>query len=137
MASRCPANWEGLWTTDLDTSPPWQTRRTHHHHDKQDGHITTKTNKPVQPILNIYATSITVALSLWSCNVTATRAGNDGDTIVSWRWMSSGLNHRPDGGSKYLWNVSKLLSDYTALQPRWQPFSYSPPGEPEILLSVS
>jgi hypothetical protein len=29
-----------------------------------------------------------------------------------------------DGGSKDLWNVGKLLLDYTALQPRWQPSSY-------------
>jgi hypothetical protein len=42
--------------------------------------------------------------------------------------------HRPDdGGSKYLWNVGKLLPDYTALQPRRHPSSYSPPREPEIL----
>jgi hypothetical protein len=34
---------------------------------------------------------------------------------------------RPDdGGSKHLWNVGKLLPDYTALQPRRQPSSYSP-----------
>jgi hypothetical protein len=31
-------------------------------------------------------------------------------------------DHRPDdGGSKDLWNVGKLLPDYTALQPRTQP----------------
>jgi hypothetical protein len=31
----------------------------------------------------------------------------------------AGLTHRPDdGGSKDLWNVGKLLPDYTALQPR-------------------
>jgi hypothetical protein len=35
------------------------------------------------------------------------------------------LTHRPDdGGSKDLWNVGKLLPDYTALQPRRQPSSY-------------
>jgi hypothetical protein len=35
---------------------------------------------------------------------------------------------RPDdGGSKDLSNVGKLLPDYTALQPRRQPSSYSPP----------
>jgi hypothetical protein len=46
------------------------------------------------------------------------------------------LTHRPDdGGSKVLWNVGKLLPDYTALQPRRQPSSYSPPSEPQILLS--
>jgi hypothetical protein len=32
------------------------------------------------------------------------------------------LCHRPDdGGGKDLWNVGKLLPDYTALQPRRQP----------------
>jgi hypothetical protein len=36
--------------------------------------------------------------------------------------------------SKYLWNVGKLLPEYTALQPRRQPSSYSPPWEPETLL---
>jgi hypothetical protein len=35
---------------------------------------------------------------------------------------------------KDLWNVGKLLPDYTALQPRTQPSSYSPPWEPQILL---
>jgi hypothetical protein len=38
-----------------------------------------------------------------------------------------------DGGSKDLWNVGKLLPDYTVLQPRRQPSSYSPPWEPQIL----
>jgi hypothetical protein len=42
-----------------------------------------------------------------------------------------------DGGSKDLQNVGKLLPDYTALQPRRQPSSYSPPWEPQILISVS
>jgi hypothetical protein len=37
-----------------------------------------------------------------------------------------------DGGGKHLWNVSKLLPDYTAQYPRRQAFSYSPPWEPEI-----
>jgi hypothetical protein len=42
---------------------------------------------------------------------------------------------RPDdGGRKDLWNVGKLLPDYTVLQPRRQPSSYSPPWEPQILL---
>jgi hypothetical protein len=41
-------------------------------------------------------------------------------------WSSHGSeyedDHRPDdGGSKDLWNVGKLLPDYTALQPRRQP----------------
>jgi hypothetical protein len=43
--------------------------------------------------------------------------------------------HRPDdGGSKDLRNVGKLLPDYTVLQPRRQPSSYSPPWESQILL---
>jgi hypothetical protein len=41
--------------------------------------------------------------------------------------------HRPDnGGRKYLWNVGKLLPDYTAQQSRTQPSSYSPPWEPHF-----
>jgi hypothetical protein len=43
-------------------------------------------------------------------------------------------HHHGDGGSKYLWNVGKLLPDYTVLQPRRQPSSYSPLWEPQILL---
>jgi hypothetical protein len=39
-----------------------------------------------------------------------------------------------DGGSKDLWNVGKLLPDYTALQLRRQPSSHSPPWQPQILL---
>jgi hypothetical protein len=36
------------------------------------------------------------------------------------------LGDRPDdGGSKDLWNVGKLLPDYTVLQPRRQPSSSS------------
>jgi hypothetical protein len=45
------------------------------------------------------------------------------------------LPHRTDDeSSKNLSNVGKLLPDYTALQPRRQPSSYSPPWEPQILL---
>jgi hypothetical protein len=41
---------------------------------------------------------------------------------------------RPDdGGSKDFWNVGKSLPDYTVLQPRRQPSSYSPPWKPQIL----
>jgi hypothetical protein len=43
-----------------------------------------------------------------------------------------GDKYPDDGGSKALWNVGKLLPDYTALQPRRQPSSYSPPWEPQI-----
>jgi hypothetical protein len=38
-----------------------------------------------------------------------------------------------DGGSKYLWNVGKLLPDYAVLQPRREPSSYMLPWEPQIL----
>jgi hypothetical protein len=44
---------------------------------------------------------------------------------------------RPDdGGRKDLWNVGKLLLDYTALQPTRQPSSYSPPWEPQIVVNL-
>jgi hypothetical protein len=47
------------------------------------------------------------------------------------------LTQRPgDGGSMDHWNAGKLLPDYTVLQPRSQPSSYSPPWEPQILLWV-
>jgi hypothetical protein len=43
------------------------------------------------------------------------------------------LTHRPDyGGSKHLWNVDKLLRDYTAQNRRRHSPSYSSPWEPEI-----
>jgi hypothetical protein len=42
-----------------------------------------------------------------------------------------------DGGSKDLGNVGKLLPDYTTLQRRRQPSSYSPPWEPQILRRLS
>jgi hypothetical protein len=46
-----------------------------------------------------------------------------------------GTCDRPDdGGSKHLWNVGKLLPDYTVLQPRRQLSSYLPLWEPEILI---
>jgi hypothetical protein len=52
-----------------------------------------------------------------------------------WRWLSSAMSHHPDdGGSKDLWNVGNRLPDYTMLQPRRHPSSYSPPWEPQILL---
>jgi hypothetical protein len=51
------------------------------------------------------------------------------------RFRGTCLHHRGDGwgGSRYLSNVSKLLPDYTALQPTRQQSSYSPPWEPQIL----
>jgi hypothetical protein len=53
-------------------------------------------------------------------------------------WSGRSLPTRPDdGGSKVLWNVGKLLPDYTVLQSRRQPFSYSPPWEPQILLYIT
>jgi hypothetical protein len=42
--------------------------------------------------------------------------------------------HPNDWGSNKLWNVGKLLPDYTALQLRREPSSNSPPWEPQILL---
>jgi hypothetical protein len=49
---------------------------------------------------------------------------------------SARLTHRPDdGGSNDLWNVGITLPDYTVLQPRRQPSSYSPPWKPQILLN--
>jgi hypothetical protein len=48
------------------------------------------------------------------------------------------ITHRPDGGgSKDLWNVGKLLPDYTVLQPRRQPSSYSPRENLKSYLVVS
>jgi hypothetical protein len=44
------------------------------------------------------------------------------------------MSRPDDGGSKDLWNVGKLLPDYTVLQPRRQQSEYSPPWEPQILL---
>jgi hypothetical protein len=45
--------------------------------------------------------------------------------------------HRPnDGGSKHLWNVGKLLLDYTEQEPRRLSSSYSPPWEPEIWVLI-
>jgi hypothetical protein len=42
-------------------------------------------------------------------------------------------HHQPDDeGSKNLWNVGKLLPDYTMQHPRRQSTSQSPPWEPEI-----
>jgi hypothetical protein len=40
-------------------------------------------------------------------------------------WVVTLCSLVDDGGSKYLWNVGKLLPDYTALQPRTQPSSES------------
>jgi hypothetical protein len=58
-----------------------------------------------------------------------TETWNSKRYTAGWLWLQ-----RPDdGGSKDLRNVGKLLPDYTALQPRRQPSSYSPPWEPQIL----
>jgi hypothetical protein len=44
----------------------------------------------------------------------------------------------PDGGdSEHLWNVGKLLPDYTSQHLRRQPSSYSRPWEPEISPNIS
>jgi hypothetical protein len=45
---------------------------------------------------------------------------------------SETYDHLDNRGSKHLWNVSKLLPDYTAQHPRRQSSSYSPLWEPEI-----
>jgi hypothetical protein len=42
-----------------------------------------------------------------------------------------------DGGSKHLWNVSKLLPDYVVQQHRRQPSSYLLLWEPEISLEYT
>jgi hypothetical protein len=57
------------------------------------------------------------------------------DTCCS-HHQGDGSHHPDDGGSKYLWNVSKRLPDYTVLQTRRQPSSYSQPSERQILQSV-
>jgi hypothetical protein len=44
------------------------------------------------------------------------------------------LHHQGDE-CKHLWNVGKLLPDCTTLQPKRQPSSYTPPWEPQTLLS--
>jgi hypothetical protein len=41
-------------------------------------------------------------------------------------------DHLYYGGSKHVWNVRKLLPDYSAQHPRRQPSSYSSSWEPEI-----
>jgi hypothetical protein len=53
-----------------------------------------------------------------------------------WCWRQyRPLNRPDDGGSTDLWNVGKLIPVYTALQPRRQPSSYSPPWEPHVVLN--
>jgi hypothetical protein len=48
------------------------------------------------------------------------------------------LTHHPDdGGSKHLWNVSKLLPDYMTQKPRRQSSSYSLPWAPQISLCLT
>jgi hypothetical protein len=52
------------------------------------------------------------------------------------KWINDWRTSRasPDeGSSRYLWNVGKLLPDYSALQPRRQSSSYSLPWEHPIL----
>jgi hypothetical protein len=51
-------------------------------------------------------------------------------------WVVAPMSRPDDGGSKDLWNVGKLLPDYTVLQPRRQQSAYSPPWEPQILIST-
>jgi hypothetical protein len=48
---------------------------------------------------------------------------------------AGGLHHQDSGrSSKHLANVGKLIPVHTALQPRRQPSSCSPPREPQISL---
>jgi hypothetical protein len=54
-------------------------------------------------------------------------------TVFLWWYLIALMMIR---GSKDLWNVGKLLPDYTALQPRRQPSLYSPPWEPQILFMI-
>jgi nitrate reductase NapE component len=44
------------------------------------------------------------------------------------------IHHQGVYRSTDLWNICKLTTVYTALQPRRRPSSYSPPWEPQILL---
>jgi hypothetical protein len=54
-------------------------------------------------------------------------------TKSSWRVRTG----RPDdGGSKYQWNVGKLLPKYTAQKHIKQSYSFSPPWQPEILPTI-
>jgi hypothetical protein len=48
------------------------------------------------------------------------------------RCLLISTHHPNDGGSKHLWNVSKLLPYYKAQHPRRLSSSYLPPWEPEI-----
>jgi hypothetical protein len=47
-------------------------------------------------------------------------------------WDIAPCDRPDDGGSMHLWNVGKLLPDYTAYYPRRQSSLYSSPWEPEI-----
>jgi hypothetical protein len=51
------------------------------------------------------------------------------EVMGGWRKLKMAVfcHHGDDGGSKYFCNFGKLLPDYTALQPRRQPSSYSLP----------
>jgi hypothetical protein len=51
-------------------------------------------------------------------------------TLILWNL----IDLSDDGGSMDLWNAGKLTAVYTALQPRRQPSSYSPPWEPQVIL---
>jgi hypothetical protein len=67
------------------------------------------------------------------CSLTA-RRNNRQKGPLKRRYTSTRL-HGATTGSKDLWNVGTLLPHYTALQPRRQPSSCSPPWEPQIILS--
>jgi hypothetical protein len=74
----------------------------------------------------------TVTLRAYGWNVTVATWIRTEETKALWRWLSSGLCHRPDdGGSIDLWNTGELTPVYTALQLRRQPSSYPLPWEPK------
>jgi hypothetical protein len=49
--------------------------------------------------------------------------------------LKTASDRTDNGGSKHLLNVGQFLRDYTAQHPRRESSSYSPPWQPEILLS--
>jgi hypothetical protein len=50
-------------------------------------------------------------------------------------WVVAPCRLGPDDGeSTELWNIGKFIPVYTALQPKRQPSSYSPPSEPQVVI---
>jgi hypothetical protein len=52
-------------------------------------------------------------------------------------WVVAPCSHPDDGGSNHLWNIGKLLPDYTAQQSRRQPSSRKITLGFEVLTAVS